>query len=82
MKINQIIEKLCNHEISKQKATQDILIIINGYRKKNALNFTVEKVYFSISKNYAILKIRLPYEYDKIEGKIKIGDKVDVRLLS
>jgi len=81
MEIKQIIEKLCNHEISKKDAIEQLLIITDGFRKNNALEFTVEEIAYSIVNNDAILKLKLPYRYSEIEGRIRKGDKVDVIFL-
>ena len=81
MKIKEIIEKLCNHEISKNDAIEQLAIISDGLRKKNALEFTVDEVAFTIENNHGLLKLKLPYQYSKIEGRIKQGDKVDVVFL-
>ena len=81
MKVKEIIEKLCSHEISKQDAIEYITEITNGLRKNNALEFEVEQVSYSIQDNHGFLKLILPYQYSKIEGEIKKGDKVDVIIL-
>ena len=81
MKIKEIIEKLCNHEISKNDAIEKLSIITDGLRKNNALEFIVETVAFSIENAHGILNLKLPYQYSKMEGRIKQGDKVDVVFL-
>lgn len=81
MKAQEIIEKLCSHEISKQDAIEQITIITDGLRRKNALEFTVEESGFTIENNHGYLKLKLPYQYSNMEGKIKKGDKVDVVFL-
>ena len=81
MKIKEIIEKLCIHEISKKDAIEQISIITDGLRKNNALEFTVEEIGFTSENNHGYLKLILPYQYSKINGRIKKGDKVDVVLI-
>lgn len=81
MKVKEIIEKLCNHEISKQDAIEQITIITDGLRKNNALEFTVEESGFTAENNHGYLKLKLPYQYSKMKGMIKQGDKVDVVFL-
>ena len=81
MKVKEIIEKLCRHEISKEDAIEQITIITDGFRRNNALEFTVEETGFTVENNHGYLKLKLPYQYSKIEGKIKQGDKVDVVFL-
>ena len=81
MKVKEIIEKLCSHEISKQDAIEQIAVITDGLRKNNALEFNVEEVSFSVENNHCYLKLKLPYQYSKIENRVKSGDKVDVVFL-
>ena len=81
MKVKEIIDKLCIHEISKQDAIEQITIITDGLRRNNALEFTVEESGFTVENNHGYLKLKLPYQYSKMEGRIKQGDKVDVVLL-
>ena len=81
MKVKEIIEKLCSHEISKQDAIEQIAVITDGLRKNNALEFDVEDVSFSVQNEHAYLKLKLPYQYSKIENRVKSGDKVDVVFL-
>jgi len=81
MKIETIINELCNSEISKYKAIEQLTKITDGLRKNNALTFTVTSVAFQCETNHGILHLELPYQYSKIEGKIKKGDKVDVIIL-
>jgi len=62
MKVKEIIEKLCSHEISKQDAIEQIAVITDGLRKNNALEFNVEEVSFSVENNHGYLKLKLPYQ--------------------
>lgn len=78
MKVKEIIEKLCSHEISKQDAIEQISIITDGLRRNNALEFIVEESGFTVENNHGYLKLKLPYQYSKMEDRIKQGDKVDV----
>lgn len=81
MKVKEIIEKLCSHEISKQDAIEQISIIIDGLRRNNALEFIVEESGFTVENNHGYLKLKLPYQYSKMENKVSKGDKVDVTFL-
>jgi hypothetical protein len=81
MKIDKIIESLSNHEISKSEAIAQLTEITNSLRKNSAIEFTVEEVSFSVEDNHAFLKLKLPYRYDDIQGKVKRGDKLDVVLI-
>lgn len=81
MKVKEIIEKLCSHEISKQDAIEQITIITDGLRRNSALEFTVEEIGSTSENNHGYLKLKLPYQYSKIENRVKSGDKVDVVFL-
>ena len=81
MKVKEIIEKLCSHEISKQDAVEQITIITDGFRRNSALEFIVEESSFTVGNNHGYLKLKLPYQYSKMEGRIRQGDKVDVVFL-
>jgi hypothetical protein len=81
MKVEEIIEQLCNRTISKQVAIKQITMIVDGFRKYNAIEFTVKESGFTVENNHGYLKLELPYQYSKMEGTMKQGDKVDVTLL-
>ena len=81
MKIIDIVENLCNHSISKDQAIEEIANIVNGFRKGKAIEFVVDEVGFTVEHNDGYLKLKIPFRNDKIEGKIKAGDKVDVVVL-
>jgi hypothetical protein len=78
MKIKEIIEKLCSHEISKNEAINLITEITDGFRKNNALEFIIEEYGTTTHSDSGYLKLILPYQYSKMKGKVKNGDKVDV----
>lgn len=80
MKIEQIIEELCNHEISKKDAIDEIRSITDNLRRKGALEFKVEEVYGNGEYYHGYLKLVLPYKYENMKH-ISAGDKVDVVLL-
>lgn len=81
MKINKIIDMLCRHEINKEQAVDLIEEIVETLKSKKAVKFFVEQVAFSSENNDAILNLRAPYSYYKIEGKVEIGDSIDVIIL-
>ena len=81
MKVEEIINNVCNHEISKSDAIKAIKEITDSLRKQGALEFNVEAVKFGVETNDGYLELRLPYGYNKIEGKINKGDKVDVTFI-
>jgi len=81
MKVKEIIEKLCNHEISKTDAIEHIKVITDGLRKNESLEFVVEEFGFTSENNHGYLKLKLPYQYSKMENKVSKGDKVDVTFL-
>lgn len=78
MRVPEIIDKLCNHEISKREALHELEKILNN----EALQFTVEEFSYTVGKQHATLKIVLPYQYYKVQDKIKKGDNVNVFLLN
>lgn len=81
MKIEEIIDKLCNHEISKSDAIDEINIIVNKLRKDGAIEFIVDVVAYTVNDNTGYLKLKLPYQYSKIQDRVRAGDKVDVIFL-
>ena len=81
MKVKEIIEKLCSHEISKYEAIDEMNDIINKLRRDRALEFNVEQVSFCVENGHGYLSLKLPYQYSKMRDKVKIGDKVDVVFL-
>lgn len=81
MTIKEIIDKLCNHEISKAEAEKELNQLIGGLRQKGALEFTVTKVGFTVADNHGIVEMMLPYGYDRLEKTLQKGDKVDVVIL-
>lgn len=78
MRLNEIINSLCNHEISKDEAIEKISSIINSFKRREPMEFTVQDVKFSVQDNHGYLFLKIPYGYSKIEGKFKLGDAVDV----
>jgi hypothetical protein len=81
MKVKKIIEKLCNHEISKDQAIEEMSCIINSLRRCKSLEFNVEQVSVSVENNHGYLRLKLPYQYSKMRDKVRVGDKVDVVFL-
>jgi hypothetical protein len=81
MKIKEIIDALCNHEITKAQATEKIESIFDGCRINNSIEFQVVEVGEYHPSGLYYLKLRLPYEYSKIKDNVNSGDKVDVIFL-
>ncbi|MAX80330.1 MAG: hypothetical protein CL843_09160 [Crocinitomicaceae bacterium] len=81
MKVEEIIEKLCNHEISKSDAIDKIKVITDGLRNNESLEFVVDEFGSTVENNHGYLNLILPYEYSKIKNKVSKGDRVDVSLL-
>jgi hypothetical protein len=81
MKVKDIIEQLCSHEISKDKAIEQIISITDGLRKNDALEFNVEDYGCTVENDHGYLKLKLPYQYSKMDGRVRKGDKVDVVFL-
>lgn len=81
MKIEEIIDKLCSHEISKHEAIEELTTITKGLRKNKALEFEVTYVAYTAENNHGILHLKLPYQYSKMGNRVKVGDSVDVVFL-
>ena len=81
MKLKEIIEKLCNHQITKMDAIEQIKVITNGLRRKESLEFVVDESGCTSENNHGYLKLKLPYQYSKMQNKVTKGDKVDVTFL-
>ena len=82
LKVKDIIEKLCKHEISKTDAIEQIHLITDGLRKNESFEFLVEESGFTSKNNHGYLKLKLPYQYSKMDNKVCKGDKVDVTFLA
>lgn len=48
--------------------------------KEQSFEFTINKIYFTVQSNHAILEIEKSYSYDLIKH-YKIGDKIKIKLL-
>jgi|LakMenEpi03Aug12_release.lakeMendotaPanAssembly.Ray.scaffolds.fasta_scaffold3733717_1 hypothetical protein len=81
MKIDEILNKLCNHEISKQQAKELIKHITDSLRNKNCFEFTIEEISFNCHNFDGFLKIKMPYGFAKMDKKFKTGDLIDVNLV-
>ncbi len=83
MKISEIINQLCSHEISKQEAIVQLTEITDGLRKKNTFEFTVEEVGHIQDGHltHGYLNLKLPYRFYDIQDRVRVGDKVDVTFL-
>lgn len=81
MNINEIIDKLCNHDISKHEAKDLLKDKTQKLRQKESIEFTVKEVGFCCKNNHGYLELILPYQYDKIKGKVRCGDKVFVNII-
>ena len=80
-KIEQIIDALSKHELSKHEAVDMIRSLFNEQRRKEAIEFEVEQVSFSVENNHGFIKAKIPYGYNKIDGKIEKGSKIDVSVV-
>ena len=81
MKINKIIDMLCNHDISKKEAVKMITDKMDLLKDKSQIYFTVDGVGESVVNSHAHLNLVLWYGYPEIEGKFKKGDTVGVVML-
>ncbi|HXS55737.1 MAG TPA: hypothetical protein VN726_06410 [Hanamia sp.] len=80
-KIESIVDALSKHELSKHDAVNMIRSLFNEQRRKESIEFTVEKVSFSIENNHGYINAVIPYGYNKIEGMIEKGCKIDVSVV-
>lgn len=80
-RIEIIVEKLSKHELSKVDAVNMLQALFDEQRKKEAVEFEVEEVSFSVENNHGFIKAKVPYGYSKIENKIKKGSKVDISVV-
>lgn len=74
MNIDEILNKLCDHEISKEDAKRLL------YKKEKSLVFDIESTSFTVENNHGILKISLPFGWSEI-SHFKAGMKVKVKLI-
>lgn len=79
MRIEEIVESLVNHDISKKEAVIQLKIITNSLMKKGGVLMQVETVAFTSENGHGILELKAPYQYDKIKH-FKKGDLADVTL--
>lgn len=80
-KIEDIINDLCFHKISKTEAVKLLKEINDGFRNKVSFEFQVEEIAFTSVDDHGLLKLKAPYGYSKIKDKFKKGDKVDLLLI-
>jgi len=80
MRIEEIIEKLCNHEITKNTAISELKNIANKKQDED-LKFKVEGIAFTSDTDSGILNLRLPYQYSSMKGKFRLNDRVYVTLV-
>jgi hypothetical protein len=80
-KIETIIDALAKHELSKDEAVNMLRALFNEQRRKEAIEFEVEQVTFSVHDNHGFIKAVVPFGYNKIDGKITKGSKIDVSVV-
>lgn len=79
--IRKIVESISSHEISKQDAIHKLNLLFDLERKAEAIEFQVENVSFSVHNNHGYITAIIPYGYDRIKEIIKVGSKIDVKVL-
>lgn len=79
-KINETIDKLISHEISKNEALEIIENLFKSYTGKGDVHAEVQSIGFTSESNHGFLKLLVPYGYSEIKH-IKKGDKVCVTYL-
>ena len=81
MNTEQIINELLSHNISKDEAIEKL--------NKNKLTFTgndlhifnVDSIGYTTFNEHVKMNITLPYGWDKIKNRIKIGHKIAVLII-
>ena len=81
MKIQEIIDKLCSHEISKNDAVYLLSEMFNTVRLRTSIECDVTSVACTVENNHGIINLKIPYGYSKIENKLSKGDKVDLIII-
>mgnify|MGYP001039791378 CR=1 FL=1 len=76
--VNEIIESLLNHEITKRVAVERLKNLANGMLPQNGIEFNVESVAFSVKDDHGFLRLVIPYGYAKITGIFNEKDEVVV----
>jgi hypothetical protein len=74
MSIDDVLNKLCNHEISKSEAK---LLLT---KKEKKLVFDIESTSFTIPNEHGNLYLKLPFGWSKMMH-YKAGMKVSVKLI-
>ena len=82
--IKNIIDQLCNHEISRQEAVSQIRKITNGLRLRENIEAEVEEI--GTRGDDVYLKVIIPFKarelcFNNERDKIKDGDKIDITLI-
>jgi viroplasmin and RNaseH domain-containing protein len=78
MKIEEIINNLLNHEITKDDAITQLQEIVDGFRQKQAIEYKIESHGFSVHDNDSVLQLRNKYGYSKVPKWANKATKVDV----
>lgn len=76
MKIDQILEKLCNKEISIQECMQLIISDMEEKSKNKAVEFEVEDIGYDTENNNRFLLLSTKSSYAELEDKFPTNCKV------
>lgn len=80
-KLEEIIDSLCSHKISKGQALEEIINIFDEFKSGRGHNFVVDGVGFSAESNHGYISAVIRYGYKHIENKIKKGDTIYVTVI-
>lgn len=81
MRIEEIIENLISHKISKDVAIDMLRTIANKKITDSDLKFKVTGIASTSQSDTGILNLELPYQYKQMQGKFKLNDRVLVELV-
>lgn len=76
--IERIINRLLNHEITKDEAVEDLRLIARGKVPKGAVSFTIEEMEFKVADKEAQVCLVGPYKFEDLYDTISTGDRVYV----
>ena len=79
--MEDILNDLLSHQISKAEALGLLKGITDGLRNKGAIEFEIDKISFTVQENHAYVSLKKPYGYNQIKNIISKGDKIDLNLI-
>ena len=79
--MENILNDLLSHQISKAEALSLLKDITDGLRNKGAIEFEIDEISFTVQENHAYVSLKKPYGYNQIKNIISKGDKIDLNLI-